>query len=117
MISGTGSTLFEELGLYYIGPVDGHNLAELIDTLKRVRQLHGPVLVHVVTRKGKGYEPAMKHPERFHGTGPFAVETGLPLASAGPTFTGAFGEKMVDVLGEVSALPPSTIEKMIQARE
>jgi 1-deoxy-D-xylulose-5-phosphate synthase len=93
------SILFEELGFRYVGPVDGHNLAELIDTFKRVRQLHGPVLVHVGTRKGKGYGPAMKHPEQFHGTGPFAVETGLPLASAGPTFTGAFGEKMVELAG------------------
>ena len=91
------SILFEELGFRYIGPVDGHNLAELIDTFKRVRQLHGPVLVHVVTRKGKGYEPAMKHPERFHGTGPFDVATGLPLASSGPTFTGTFGTKMVEL--------------------
>ena len=93
------SILFEELGFRYIGPVDGHNLAELIDTFKRVRRLRGPVLVHVVTRKGKGYEPAMRHPEMFHGTGPFDVDTGLPLASAGPTFTGAFGEKMVELAG------------------
>ena len=93
------SILFEELGFRYLGPVDGHNLAELIDTFKRVRQLHGPVLVHVVTRKGKGYEPAMKHPERFHGTGPFDVDTGSPLASAGPTFTGTFGAKMVELAG------------------
>lgn len=93
------SILFEELGFRYIGPVDGHDLAELIDTLKRVRQLHGPVLVHVVTRKGKGYQPAMRHPEVFHGTGPFDVDTGKPLASVGPTFTGAFGEKMVELAG------------------
>jgi 1-deoxy-D-xylulose-5-phosphate synthase len=93
------SILFEELGFRYIGPVDGHNLAELIDTFKRVRQLHGPVLVHVVTRKGKGYQPAMRHPEVFHGTGPFDVDTGKPLGSAGPTFTGAFGEKMVELAG------------------
>ena len=93
------SILFEELGFRYIGPVDGHNLAELIDTFKRVRQLHGPVLVHVVTRKGKGYEPAMRHPEQFHGTGPFDVESGQPLSSAGTTFTGAFGAKMVELAG------------------
>ena len=93
------SILFEELGFRYIGPVDGHNLAELIDTFKRVRQLHGPVLVHVVTRKGKGYEPAMRHPEQFHGTGPFDVDSGQPLSSAGTTFTGAFGAKMVELAG------------------
>jgi 1-deoxy-D-xylulose-5-phosphate synthase len=93
------SILFEELGFRYIGPADGHNLAELIDTFKRVRQLHGPVLVHVVTRKGKGYGPAMKHPEMFHGTGPFDADTGVPKASAGYTFTSAFGEKMVELAG------------------
>jgi 1-deoxy-D-xylulose-5-phosphate synthase len=93
------SILFEELGFRYIGPVDGHNLAELIDTFKRVRKLHGPVLVHVATRKGKGYEPAMKHPEMFHGTGPFDAETGAPLGTAGPTFTSAFGQKMVELAG------------------
>lgn len=94
------SILFEELGFRYIGPVDGHNLAELIETLRRVRQLHGPVLVHAVTRKGKGYEPAMRHPEVFHGTGPFDVESGRPLSSDGPTFTGAFGSKMVELAGK-----------------
>jgi len=94
------SILFEELGFRYVGPVDGHNLAELLDTFKRVRQLHGPVLVHVVTRKGKGYEPAMRHPEVFHGTGPFDVDTGRSVASAGPTFTGAFGSKMVELAGK-----------------
>jgi 1-deoxy-D-xylulose-5-phosphate synthase len=91
------SILFEELGFRYVGPVDGHNLAELIDTLKRVRQLRGPVLVHVVTRKGKGYEPASRHPEVFHGTGPFDVATGQPLSSGGPTFTGTFGAKMLEL--------------------
>ncbi len=93
------SILFEELGFRYVGPVDGHNLAELLDTFKRVRQLHGPVLVHVVTRKGRGYEPAMRHPEVFHGTGPFDVDTGKPLSSGGPTFTGTFGAKMVELAG------------------
>ncbi len=94
------SILFEELGFRYVGPVDGHNLAELLDTFKRVRRLHGPVLVHVVTRKGKGYEPAMRRPEVFHGTGPFDVDTGRPAASSGPTFTGTFGAKMVELAGK-----------------
>jgi 1-deoxy-D-xylulose-5-phosphate synthase len=94
------SILFEELGFRYVGPVDGHNLAELLDTFRRVRRLHGPVLVHVVTRKGKGYDPAMRHPEVFHGTGPFDVETGRPVSSAGPTFTDTFGAKMVELAGK-----------------
>jgi 1-deoxy-D-xylulose-5-phosphate synthase len=94
------SILFEELGFRYVGPVDGHGLSELLDTFRRVRQLHGPVLVHVVTRKGKGYDPAMRHPEVFHGTGPFDVGTGQPLSPAGPTFTGTFGSKMVELAGK-----------------
>jgi 1-deoxy-D-xylulose-5-phosphate synthase len=91
------SILFEELGFRYIGPVDGHNLAELIDTFRRVRQLQGPVLVHVVTSKGKGYAPAMERPEQFHGTGPFDVDTGEPVAKPGPSFTAAFGTKLLEL--------------------
>ena len=91
------SILFEELGFRYVGPVSGHNLTELIETFQRVRRLHGPILVHVVTRKGQGYEPAQSRPEQFHGTGPFDVATGRPATSSGPTFTGAFGSKMVEL--------------------
>jgi 1-deoxy-D-xylulose-5-phosphate synthase len=94
------SILFEELGFRYVGPVDGHNLSDLIETFKRVQKLHGPVLVHAVTRKGKGYEPAMRYPEVFHGTGPFNVDTGKSCSSGGPTFTGAFGSKMIDLAGK-----------------
>jgi 1-deoxy-D-xylulose-5-phosphate synthase len=94
------SILFEELGFRYVGPVDGHDLSALIDTFRRVRELHGPVLVHVVTRKGKGYGPAMRHPEVFHGTGPFDVDSGKPLSAAGPSFTATFGSKMVELAGE-----------------
>lgn len=93
------SILFEELGFRYIGPVDGHNQAELVNTFKRIRQLHGPILVHVVTRKGKGFAPAEKHPERFHGTGPFDLVSGAPVGASGPSFTSAFGEKMVELAG------------------
>lgn len=91
------SILFEELGFRYIGPVDGHNLPKLIDTFRRVKLLRGPVLVHIVTRKGEGYEPARKNPERFHGTGPFDVATGEPTGRSLPTFTERFGAKMVEL--------------------
>ncbi|MBN2465631.1 1-deoxy-D-xylulose-5-phosphate synthase [candidate division WOR-3 bacterium] len=94
------SILFEELGFRYVGPVDGHDLTLLIDTFQRVRELRGPVLVHVVTRKGKGYGPAMRHPEVFHGTGPFDVGTGQPPSSPGPSFTATFGAKMVELAGK-----------------
>lgn len=88
------SLLFEELGFRYVGPLDGHNLGELITTFQRVREMRGPVLVHVVTVKGRGYEPAMREPERFHGTPPFDPQTGKS-APAGPSFTTAFGEQLL----------------------
>jgi len=89
------SLLFEELGFRYFGPVPGHDLGELVRTLRRVRALRGPMLVHVVTKKGMGYAPAMEHPEPFHGTGPFDPESGERLGGGGPTFTGTFGSTLV----------------------
>lgn len=91
------SVLFEELGFRYVGPVDGHNLSELKDTFYRVKKLRGPVLVHVVTKKGKGYEPAMQFPEQFHGTGPYEVSTGKPVIQNATTFTQTFGSKMLEL--------------------
>lgn len=69
MISASGSTLFEELGLYYIGPVDGHNIEDLITILKKVKSMPapGPVLIHIVTEKGKGYLPAEAAADKMHG--------------------------------------------------
>lgn len=69
MISGTGSTLFEELGMYYIGPVDGHNMDDLVTILKQVKEFSasGPVLIHIVTEKGKGYPPAEAAFDKMHG--------------------------------------------------
>ncbi|HDR00033.1 MAG TPA: 1-deoxy-D-xylulose-5-phosphate synthase, partial [candidate division WOR-3 bacterium] len=93
------SVVFEELGFRYVGPVDGHSLAELIPTFERIRSLHGPVLVHVVTRKGQGYPPAIERPEVFHGVGPFDCETGECVKAAGRTFTGAFGAAIVGMAG------------------
>uniref|UniRef100_A0A7C4G948 1-deoxy-D-xylulose-5-phosphate synthase n=1 Tax=candidate division WOR-3 bacterium TaxID=2052148 RepID=A0A7C4G948_UNCW3 len=91
------SLLFEELGFRYLGPVDGHNLVELISTFRRVRELRGPVLVHVVTKKGKGFAPAEREPERFHGTGPFDPATGAALVAPGMSFTQALGQKLVEL--------------------
>lgn len=70
--------LFENMGILYLGPVDGHDLTGLVRVLKEAQKVEGPVLVHVLTRKGKGYELAERHPARFHGTEPFVIETGLP---------------------------------------
>ncbi|MDR3364822.1 MAG: 1-deoxy-D-xylulose-5-phosphate synthase [Clostridiales Family XIII bacterium] len=90
-------TLFEELGFSYYGPVDGHNLGELIELFKEVKRLDGPVLLHVVTKKGKGYVNAEKHPDRFHGIVPFDPETGAPLRGSGKTWSAVAGETMMEL--------------------
>lgn len=69
---------FEDMGITYLGPVDGHNITELNKVLKEAKRVNKAVLVHVITQKGKGYEPAVKHPSRFHGAEPFDIETGIP---------------------------------------
>ncbi len=95
----TGGTLFEELGFYYIGPIDGHNLDHLLPVLKNVRDGDdgGPVLVHVVTQKGHGYEPAEKSADKYHGVNKFDVVTGAQVKAAAkaPTYTKVFAEALV----------------------
>ena len=94
--------LFEELGFQYVGPLEGHRLDHLIKTLKNVKKLKRPVLVHVITKKGKGYEFAEKEPARFHGTGPFNVDTGKPLIgrNSSPSYTEIFGRTLVKLARE-----------------
>jgi len=95
--------LFEELGLKYIGPIDGHRLDYLIETFQNIKKLRGPILIHVITKKGKGYPPAEKDPTRFHGVSPFNVETGeLKVGSTGnpPSFTEVFGETLCQLARE-----------------
>ncbi|MBI4778332.1 1-deoxy-D-xylulose-5-phosphate synthase [Candidatus Desantisbacteria bacterium] len=89
--------LFEDLGLRYIGPVDGHNLPLLIETLKSVQSLNGPILLHVITKKGYGYKPAEQHPDMFHGLGQFDVATGQPKKGQGITFSEVFGKTMIEL--------------------
>ncbi|MGN0345084.1 MAG: 1-deoxy-D-xylulose-5-phosphate synthase [Lachnospiraceae bacterium] len=72
--------LFENMGLTYLGPVDGHNISQMVRTFKMAAKVNGAVIVHVITKKGSGYLPAERHPARFHGTGSFDVATGLPLS-------------------------------------
>jgi 1-deoxy-D-xylulose-5-phosphate synthase len=95
--------LFEELGLKYIGPIDGHRLDYLIETFQNIKKLRGPILVHVITKKGKGYPPAEMNPDRFHGVPPFVMETG-ELKSAPdknpPTYTEVFGETLCKLAKE-----------------
>jgi 1-deoxy-D-xylulose-5-phosphate synthase len=90
--------LFEELGFTYVGVIDGHDIDELRDSIRRSLAVHGPVLLHCRTVKGKGYAPAEQQPGRYHGTPPFSVETGRKLDPEGPTtFTRAFGEAVVEL--------------------
>lgn len=99
--------LFEDMGLTYLGPVDGHNIPQLIKTFQEAKRFEGPILVHVLTQKGRGYEPAMRHPARFHGTGPFDVKTGLPVGKSNPTYTDVFStvmRKMGDQRKDVAAV-------------
>ena len=99
--------LFEDMGLTYLGPVDGHNIPQLIKTFQEAKRFEGPILVHVLTQKGRGYEPAMRHPARFHGSGPFDVKTGLPVGKSNPTYTDVFStvmRKMGDRRKDVAAV-------------
>jgi 1-deoxy-D-xylulose-5-phosphate synthase len=89
--------LFEELGFQYVGPVDGHNMGHLIHNLSNIKRLKGPILVHVVTKKGKGYDPAESDPARFHGVSQFDVASGNSVGSGKLTFTDAFGEALVQL--------------------
>jgi 1-deoxy-D-xylulose-5-phosphate synthase len=89
---------FEELGLKYVGPIDGHDIATLQMVLTNVKKMTGPVLVHVITKKGRGYGPAEQSADKFHGIGPFCVETGNVLKySSIPTYTGVFGQTLVEL--------------------
>jgi 1-deoxy-D-xylulose-5-phosphate synthase len=97
-------TLFEEMGFNYLGPIDGHDLPGLVKTLRNVRALHGPQLLHVVTRKGKGYAPAEANPCAYHGVSKFDLHTGgphtgdaVPAAPTGPTYTEVFGDWVCDM--------------------
>ncbi|XP_038722264.1 probable 1-deoxy-D-xylulose-5-phosphate synthase, chloroplastic isoform X2 [Tripterygium wilfordii] len=99
MISGSGSTLFEELGLYYIGPVDGHNIDDLVSVLKEVKSTKttGPVLIHVVTEKGRGYPYAERAADKYHGVAKFDPATGKQLKARAPTqsYTTYFAEALI----------------------
>ncbi len=94
----TGGTLFDELGFFYVGPIDGHNIDHLLPVLKNVRDAkNGPFLVHVVTQKGKGYEPAEKSADKYHGVVKFDVATGAQAKSkaAAPAYTKVFAEALI----------------------
>ena len=92
-------SVFEHLGFKYYGPVDGHDLEHLVEVLEVAKATSGPVIIHVITKKGKGYEPAEKSPNKFHGTGPFDIATGKKITKPGApvTYTEVFGKTLVDI--------------------
>lgn len=108
--------LFEEMGLTYLGPVDGHDLEQLTKVLQEAKKLNSAVLVHVLTKKGKGYPPAERHPARFHGAEPFDIETGLPAKKrTKATYTDIFstvmrkfGDRYPNVVAVTAAMPDGT---------
>ncbi len=113
----TPGMLFEAFNLDYFGPIDGHRLNHLIDILTNIRELREPVLLHVTTRKGKGYEPAEKNPVYFHGVGCFEVKTGncIQKGTSVPTYTQVFGETMMElasadekIVAVTAAMPEGT---------
>ena len=91
----TPGTLFEALGFEYIGPIPGHDLPTLLSVLANVKQLEGPILLHVMTKKGKGYQPAEDTPDKFHGIAPSKPATAVPAKASPPSYTAVFGEAMV----------------------
>ncbi len=95
-------TLFEELGFRYIGPVDGHDFEHLLPTLDNCKQLEGPILLHVLTKKGFGFPPAEDDPETWHGLGPYDPDTGQPISVPGkpPTYTQVFADTLADLADE-----------------
>jgi 1-deoxy-D-xylulose-5-phosphate synthase len=122
---GYGSSLiFEEMGLRYLGPIDGHDLPLLISVLEYAKNCDFPIVIHIVTVKGKGYDVALKQPEKFHGTGPYDVRTGAgPASKAGtpPNYQDVFGQAMVklcqkdsSLVGITAAMPSGTGLKALE---
>lgn len=86
--------IFEDMGIMYLGPVDGHDIDAMLKVFQEASHVPGPVLVHVLTKKGYGYRPAERHPSRFHGTTPFDIETGIPLSHGKASYTDVFSTVM-----------------------
>ncbi len=93
----TPGMLFEELGFQYFGPVDGHQMGPLVEMLRNIKRLKGPLLIHVVTKKGKGYLHAEDDPERFHGISSFELTTGEPAGTSNKTYTDVFGDTLIEL--------------------
>lgn len=89
--------IFEDIGLKYLGPVDGHDVEGLEEILAKAKEMNEPVLIHVITKKGKGYEPAEKNPDKFHSTSKFKIETGEPVSIKKKDYSAVFGKKLVQL--------------------
>ncbi|MBM3845039.1 MAG: 1-deoxy-D-xylulose-5-phosphate synthase [Verrucomicrobia bacterium] len=128
---GHGSSiLFEEMGVRYLGPIDGHDLGLLISTLEFAKTFDEPIVIHVLTQKGRGYDAAMQHPEKFHGLGPYDIQTGstpAPKPGSPPNYQDVFGQAMVrlcqkdsSLVGITAAMPSGTglkaLEKAMPSR-
>ena len=107
--------LFEEMGFVYLGPVDGHNIHELLEVFRRAKDIDKPTLVHIITKKGKGFAPAENNPTAFHGTKPFDIKTGEVKPSANKAFTAYFSDAMLNlakkndkIVGITAAMPDGT---------
>jgi 1-deoxy-D-xylulose-5-phosphate synthase len=122
---GYGSSLiFEEMGLRYLGPIDGHDLPLLISTLEFAKTCDQPIVIHVLTKKGKGFDAALKNPEKFHGLGPYDVATGATLPAklgSAPNWQDVFGQTMVklcqknsSIVGITAAMPTGTSLKLLE---
>ena len=88
---------FEEIGFKYVGPIDGHNIEDLEYIFKEVKKIDEPILIHVLTKKGKGYKPAEDNPDKFHGASPFNIETGKSIKKKSKDYSAAFGDKLVNM--------------------
>src|SRR5206468_1187247 len=121
---GFGSSLiFEEMGLKYLGPIDGHDLQLVLQSLEYAKSCEQPVVLHVLTKKGKGFEAALEHPEKFHGLGPYDAKTGITISAkpgTAPLWQEVFGQTMVklcqkdnSLIGVTAAMPTGTSLKLL----
>ncbi len=107
---------FEDLGFKYLGPIDGHNINDIVRELERAKKVKGPVLVHVITKKGKGYKPAEENPDKFHGSSPFEIKTGKPInIPSQPSYSDVLGDTLINlaqndkrVVAITAAMPEGT---------
>ena len=118
------SVLFEEMGVRYLGPIDGHDLPLLISTLEFAKTFDQPIVIHILTQKGRGYDAAMQHPEKFHGLGPYDIQTGntpAPTLGTPPSYQEVFGQGLVklcqkdaSMVGITAAMPSGTGMKALE---